>query len=122
MHACNFRDFKILDIFSTGLTKLVIDNNGISGACGYGLKNCELRVACPSLSSFSFIGPLSRDFTLQDVKSLWNVFLGIECLAQHETIEECHPLICKIFKGLCNIKGLKLSVQHSEVVCIALIP
>ncbi|XP_031277479.1 F-box/LRR-repeat protein At3g58900-like isoform X2 [Pistacia vera] len=114
LHAIKFRDFKTLEISSTSLKKLVIDNNGISGANGDGLKNCELRIACPSLSSFSFIGPLPRDFTLQDIKSLWNVFFGIECLAQHATVEECHPLICKIFKGLCNIKVLKLSVHNWE--------
>ncbi|KAJ0052799.1 hypothetical protein Pint_00079 [Pistacia integerrima] len=122
LHAIKFRDFKTLEISSTSLKKLVIDNNGISGANGDGLKNCELRIACPSLSSFSFIGPLPRDFTLQDVKSLWNVFFGIECLAQHATVEECHPLICKIFKGLCNIKVLKLSVHHWELCLHILYP
>lgn len=105
--ACVFSDMKILDIASVSLKSLVIDN-GYPDPGGDGLRNCELKVTCPSLVSFYYNSPLAKDYSLQDLNSLEDIFLSIDSLTEYGVVDDCHHIMHKFFKGISNITVLKL--------------
>ncbi|KAH9742341.1 FBD-associated F-box protein [Citrus sinensis] len=105
--ACVFSDMKILDIASVSLKSLVIDN-GYPDPGGDGLRNCELKVTCPGLVSFYYNSPLAKDFLLQDLNSLEDIFLSIDSLTEYGVVNDCHHIMHKVFKGISNITVLKL--------------
>lgn len=114
LRECLYRDFKILDISSTSLKNLVLEN-GCPDPINDGLKNWELKLACPSLISLYFNGPLAKDFSFQDLNSLLEVFFSVESLTEHVTIEESHNVLYKIFQGLHNITDLKFLAVFEKV-------
>lgn len=105
--ACVFSDMKILDIASVSLKSLVIDNS-YPDPGGDGLRNCELKVTCPGLVSFYYNSPLAKDFLLQDLNSLEDIFLSIDSLTEYGVVNDCHHIMHKVFKGISNITVLKL--------------
>lgn len=114
--ACVFSDMKILDIASVSLKSLVIDNS-YPDPGGDGLRNCELKVTCPGLVSFYYNSPLAKDFLLQDLNSLEDIFLSIDSLTEYGVVNDCHHIMHKVFKGISNITVLKLPAAL-EMVCV----
>ncbi|XP_006470282.2 putative FBD-associated F-box protein At1g05080 isoform X1 [Citrus sinensis] len=114
--ACVFSDMKILDIASVSLKSLVIDN-GYPDPGGDGLRNCELKVTCPGLVSFYYNSPLAKDFLLQDLNSLEDIFLSIDSLTEYGVVNDCHHIMHKVFKGISNITVLKLPAAL-EMLCL----
>lgn len=73
-----------------------------------GLENCQLKVACPNLAAFIFIGPLAADYLLEGLKSLTNLSIYFESI--FEAID-----FMEYFEGDCKILKLLKGVWKTEV-------
>ncbi|KAJ0111099.1 hypothetical protein Patl1_00090 [Pistacia atlantica] len=117
MEACIFRDFRILDISRASLKSLTI-NNGAEHNCD-GLENCELKVACPNLATFIFIGPSAADYLLEGLNPLKNVYIYLDSKFEAiDTMEyyESNYKILKLLEGVCQTEVLRLS--YGDLECL----
>ncbi|XP_057982001.1 uncharacterized protein LOC131167278 [Malania oleifera] len=105
---CVFYGFNIIDISTSNLKRLKIIHDGDNGLC-----NSVLKVACPSLVSLYYYGPLPQNFLLQDLLTLDDAYVGLEVL-NNVSDEEHGSKVCEILRGLQNAKSLKL-----DVVCLS---
>ncbi|GAY65321.1 hypothetical protein CUMW_240200 [Citrus unshiu] len=125
MKECFFHNFESLDISTTSLKYLTVDEFLLSEPKGlrscksltlerieFGgdeLDNYKLKIACSNLESFNIFAPLLPDFTLESLNSLQNAFIFLETIGEYmEAKEICHRM-SKILNGLRDVKVLKLS-------------
>ncbi|KAH9651559.1 F-box/LRR-repeat protein [Citrus sinensis] len=107
MAACFFRDFKILDISTTSLKHLTIDDVGFCEPKG--LANCEVKLACPNLLSLKFSGSAELEFSFEGLKSLKKAYIYLDIDGDDDV---CYG-VSKIFNGVRNAEVLKLNMVVS---------
>lgn len=116
MKSCSFRDFKILDISSTSLKSLTLDDFG-----GDESGNYKVKIACPNLVSFNFLASWSPDFAFEDLDSLQNAFIFFDIIDRDERDNESCHILSKLLNELCEVKALKLSTAFLRVCFLILI-
>lgn len=116
LKSCSFRDFKILDISSTSLKSLTLDNFG-----GDESGNYKVKIACPNLVSFNFLASWAPDFAFEDLDSLQNAFIFFDIIDRDERDNESCHILSKLLNELCEVKALKLSTAFLRVCFLILI-
>ncbi|KAH9783340.1 putative F-box/FBD/LRR-repeat protein [Citrus sinensis] len=112
LKSCSFRDFKILDISSTSLKSLTLDNFG-----GDESGNYKVKIACPNLVSFNFLASWAPDFAFEDLDSLQNAFIFFDIIDRDERDNESCHILSKLLNELCEVKALKLSTAFLREDC-----
>lgn len=121
MEACVFRDFEILKLFSATLKNLTLHNSNTAlppdrGDELNGLNNCELKVVCPNLVSFNFMGPSAPHYSLEELNTLQNLYIQLERkLEDIDYYKDWDYIIHKLLQGVCNNEVLTLQFDSLEV-------
>ncbi|OMP00767.1 hypothetical protein COLO4_12386 [Corchorus olitorius] len=122
LRGCLFHDFKVLDISLRNLRKLVIDNGYCGDPFEEGLRECDLKIACPNLVQFTLWGPLAKNISwdknpyfLQAAMIFsysweWN---ESDDVSLHEEFAD-HML--KILRGVCHAEVLTLQMSILEYI------
>lgn len=110
LSSCSFHDFKILDISSTSLKSLTLDDFG-----GDESGNYKVKIACPNLVSFNFLALWSPEIAFEDLDSLQNAFIFLDIIDRDERDNESCHILSKILNELCEVKALKLSTAFLKV-------
>lgn len=116
LKSCSFRDFKILDISSTSLKSLTLDDFG-----GDESGNYKVKIACSNLVSFNFLASWSPDFAFEDLDSLQNAFIFFDIIDRDERDNESCHILSKLLNELCEVEALKLSTAFLRVCFLILI-
>lgn len=118
--SCVLNKLKVLDISATNLKFLTIDNNcmGLENSDAEdGLSKSKLKVSCPKLISFKYLGPLAQEYSLDNLSSLSYAFFYLIHGYEKTPFEEVGYLLCKALQGLYHATVLKLCMYFLEV-CI----
>lgn len=116
--SCVLNKLKVLDISAANLKFLTIENNrsGLdSGDEDDGLSKSKLKVSCPKLISFKYMGPVAQEYSLDNLSSLSYAFFYLIHGYEETPFEEVGYLLCKLLKGLYHATVLKLCMYFLEV-------
>ncbi|KAK3199556.1 hypothetical protein Dsin_022971 [Dipteronia sinensis] len=124
VHECTFVDDNIIEITATSLKDLSIILP--PGQKWYKerirteqIRNYGLKIACPNLVSLKVVNLRSRKFSFQETNSLQNLFMDLHRQYDNLKVEQCCQALCKMLKGVCNVKALKVSEVFLEYLLLA---
>lgn len=115
LQRCVYDNIKVLDIYATKLKTLTIENLELDDAGDDGLRQTVLKVFAPNLLSFRYMGPVARDYILQDPLCIINVYIHLVNGFEKGSLKGLGYLMCKFIGGFYNAEVMKLSMIFLEV-------
>ncbi|KDP28875.1 hypothetical protein JCGZ_14646 [Jatropha curcas] len=116
LERCVYDNIKVLDIYATKLKTLTIENLELDDAGSDGLRQTVLKIFAPNLVSFSYIGPVARDYILQDPVCIVNVYIHLVKGFEKGSLKGLGYLMCKLIGGFYNVQVMKLSIIFLELL------
>ncbi|KAJ9188551.1 hypothetical protein P3X46_003901 [Hevea brasiliensis] len=120
LERCVYDNIKVLDIYATKLKTLTIENLKLDDAGDDGLRRTALKIFAPNLLSFKYMGPVARDYILQDPLCIVNVDIHLVNAFEKGSLKGLGYLMCKFIGGFYNVEVMKLSMIFLELLCSAL--
>ncbi|XVF22850.1 hypothetical protein REPUB_Repub12eG0206600 [Reevesia pubescens] len=117
LEGCMFHDFKILDISSRNLRKLVMNCDFCEVPFDEGLWKCDLKIACPNLVYFDLSGPFVQSLSWDKTPSFLRTAI-IFAFRYDDPVpnEELANFVLKILRGVCHVEVLKLRLSILEYI------
>ncbi|KAL5862386.1 hypothetical protein ACOSQ4_003682 [Xanthoceras sorbifolium] len=79
-----------------------------------GLKNCAVKVSCPSLVYLEFRATSITDFTFHDLICLQDAVIFLKIPSDHASVARYLNILNKMIEGLFNVKALKVTLPFLE--------